>query len=193
MSQRSASPKIIDAVLTVVSTKGLEATSVRTVASEAGVSIGAVQHHFATKSDLLVAAMNEVTRRFQDELGQRVSGQATPRERLRALLHLLAVTGSDEQEVTAAVVWTAFAARACVDPEIRRLHAEGWQQVEEVIAALVSAVDPERGDPSEVAATLLALCDGLAVARAAEPSRMPAERAAALVDALMAAQLPLPE
>ena len=47
---------LTDALIRVVVAAGLDAVSIRTVAREAGVSIGTVQYHFATKDDLLLAA-----------------------------------------------------------------------------------------------------------------------------------------
>lgn len=40
---------VMDAVVRVLVRDGLDGLSVRRVAAEAGISIGAVQHHFATK------------------------------------------------------------------------------------------------------------------------------------------------
>ena len=47
---------IAAALIRVVAEQGLDAVSIRTVAREAGVSIGSVQYHFATKDDLLLGA-----------------------------------------------------------------------------------------------------------------------------------------
>lgn len=173
----SASPKIVQAALTVIATRGLDETSVRTVAAEAGVSIGAVQHHFRTKADLLVAAMTEVENQFQAELANRLAGVSEPTERMRIFLHLLA--GVDD-DTSASAIWTAFVARACVDPDIRNLHSRGWQQTESLLQTLL--FDAGISDPADHAATLLALADGLAVARVAENERMSAERAGRLMD-----------
>ena len=55
-----SSEQLTDALMRLVVTGGLEAVSVRTVAKEAGVSVGAVQYHFKTKDDLLYAAYERV-------------------------------------------------------------------------------------------------------------------------------------
>ena len=55
-----SSEQLTDALMRLVVDGGLEAVSVRTVAKEAGVSVGAVQYHFKTKDDLLYAAYERV-------------------------------------------------------------------------------------------------------------------------------------
>jgi len=47
--------RIRDAALKSFATKGAAATSLRSVAADAGVSLGLVQHHFATKAGLIKA------------------------------------------------------------------------------------------------------------------------------------------
>ncbi|ANS79875.1 Transcriptional regulator, TetR family [Serinicoccus hydrothermalis] len=178
-----ASPRILDAALDVVATRGLEATSVRTVAAAAEVSVGAVQHHFSTKADLLLAAMDRVAAGFQEEIRGRLERAAEPREALREALLVLAC--AHEEDSRPARVWAAFAARAAVDPGIGAEYAASWQQLETFLAELVEAVGAGESSARERAALLLALVDGLAIARAAEPGRMPAGRAGALVDAAL--------
>lgn len=52
--------RIRDAALTCFATRGTAGTSLRTVASTAGVSLGLVQHHFATKAGLIKAVDDHV-------------------------------------------------------------------------------------------------------------------------------------
>lgn len=54
-SARSSIERIRDAALASFATHGTSATSLRTVAAAAGVSLGLVQHHFATKAGLIKA------------------------------------------------------------------------------------------------------------------------------------------
>ena len=48
---------IAAAVLRIVTTRGVEAASLRAVAAEASVSMGAVQHYFTTKDEMLRFAL----------------------------------------------------------------------------------------------------------------------------------------
>ncbi len=54
----TAKERIRDATLSCFATHGIAATSLRTVAETAGVSVGLVQHHFRTKA-ALTAAVNQ--------------------------------------------------------------------------------------------------------------------------------------
>jgi AcrR family transcriptional regulator len=54
-AEPSARERIRNAALKSFATQGAAATSLRTVASFAGVSLGLVQHHFATKAGLIKA------------------------------------------------------------------------------------------------------------------------------------------
>lgn len=177
---RLTGPKIVAAALHLVSSRGLEEVTVRAVAAEAGVSIGAVQHHFRTKDELLAAAMAAVTAQFKVELAQRLHDVDGPESALRAFLYLIAVLDDDTGP---GIVWAAFAARACVDPAVRATHSREWLHTEKVLRDVLVAAYPDLPDPDDVAATLLALTDGIAVARAAEESRMSAARGRRLIDA----------
>ncbi|MFV0252118.1 MAG: TetR/AcrR family transcriptional regulator [Beutenbergiaceae bacterium] len=179
----SASPRILQAAIEVVAARGLEGTSVRSVAMSAGVSIGAVQHHFKTKEELLAAAMQAVGDDFERHLSERLAAAASPISALREVLYALACTDDD---ASPAAVWIAFAARAAVDPQIRQVHSSQWAQVEALVRQLVLAVQPGDRDVDLVAGGLLAMVDGIAVARVAENGRMSAERARALVEAACA-------
>lgn len=53
--QRPSAERIRDAALKCFAARGTAGTSLRLVASEAGVSLGLVQHHFATKANLIKA------------------------------------------------------------------------------------------------------------------------------------------
>ncbi|RAV08408.1 TetR/AcrR family transcriptional regulator [Mycolicibacterium sp. GF69] len=58
--QRSSVDRIRDAALKCFAARGASATSLRSVAAEAGVSLGMVQHHFATKANLIKAVDDHV-------------------------------------------------------------------------------------------------------------------------------------
>jgi TetR/AcrR family transcriptional repressor of nem operon len=57
MQQHQSKTKLLDAAIKVVRTKGYNATRVEDVCAEAGVTKGSFFHHFKTKDDLALAAM----------------------------------------------------------------------------------------------------------------------------------------
>lgn len=172
---------ILRAVVRLIATRGPEQTSVRNVASEAGVSIGAVQHHYRTKDDLLLAAMRGLNAEFITRMQEILAEIPDAKQRLRAFMHAIAAVDSHARD--GAVIWTVFAARSCVQQGLRAEHSENWAQVEEYIFALMVEAFPECGITRDDAASLLALADGIAVARAAENNeRMTEQRAASILD-----------
>lgn len=179
--------RLVAAAAGLVTSGGLEALSVRAVAAACRVSIGAVQHHFPTKSALLMALLDAVA----DDVRAAVPGPAEDsapeeaRARLVALAELLggAVDGAEGP----IKVWIAFVARAVSDEEVALRHRVLWSDVEAALARLLRAAGASEGD--DRAAVLLAALDGLAIARALEPDRMPPERCRLLVHRAVAQAL----
>lgn len=176
-----APQRLLDAVVAVLVDEGFEGVSVRKVAARAGVSIGAVQHHFATKDVMLAAAMDRASAQFLSRLSARVPADVTAEQALRAVADELLGLGPERR--SASVIWLARLARASVDEATRRTHAGEWQDIEDLLSGLLHASRPsvaaERN--RQDAAGLLALLDGLAMAALAEPDRMPADRAELLL------------
>lgn len=177
------SESILESTVDVIAEVGLEGMSIRVVAARAGVSIGAVQHHFPTKQALVVAAHDHVSAAFRHRAERALTGRGAAFERLSALLRVLALV--DEREADAhAAVRLAYVARAANDLEIRERHVESVEGIEHVLERLLRAIDG--GVPTivarDTAASLLALADGIGLARVASPERMPHERGAGLID-----------
>src|SRR3712207_773273 len=81
---------IAAATARLIASSGLEAVSLRSVAAEAGVSMGRVQHYFATKDELLLEALQRSYRRMERRIGQRLQhGAGSRREVLVAILEEL--------------------------------------------------------------------------------------------------------
>lgn len=174
--------RLADVVIDLLVVDGFEGISVRRVATAAGVSIGAVQHHFRTKDAMVEAAMRRVSERFQERLDRQLSRvEEDPQHALAVVCDELLGIGDEQRR--ASVIWLQRLARAAVDPAVANRHAEDWQQIEQLLAALVGLIRPDRTRTwhRERAAALLALLDGLAAAVVTEPDRMPSERARRLL------------
>ena len=175
------SDRLLDCVLQLLVADGYEGISIRRVATAAGVSIGAVQHHFPTKDALLAAAMDRVSQQFEERLERRLAPGAGPAEVLRAVADELLSAG--EERRPASVIWLVRLARAAVHEPTAEVHRREWQQVEDLLADLIAAVRPDLAEQAarDEATLLLGLLDGLAGAVAVEPARLPGERAEALL------------
>jgi DNA-binding transcriptional regulator YbjK len=86
---------ITAAVLRLVATRGVEAASLRAVAAEPDVSMGAVQHYFTTRDDMLRFALAHGNTLLAERGARLLAeyGPATRRETLRLLCILLLPLG----------------------------------------------------------------------------------------------------
>lgn len=147
---------LAEAVFDIAATKGLDAASIREVAAAAGVSIGAVQYHFATKDELYAFAFSQVIRRVEERLAK-VDLEAGLEDRLVAVLsELLPMDPARERE---ARVMLGFAARATSHS---LLAATQRSTLDGIVAQLTEQLDAAGVDDAATRAVLLlAAVDGL--------------------------------
>ncbi|NKS80369.1 TetR family transcriptional regulator [Rhodococcus hoagii] len=183
--------EIADAVLQVIRRDGIGAASVRTVADEAGLSTGSLRHFFGTQSELLLFAMELVTRRVHERIAAiEFTGD------LRADARLLAeqFVPLDADRRGEMDVWQAFVVAARTDPALAEVRDRTDREMYEGFLRLVGALHdagllaPDTSVEVE-AARLHALVDGLAAHGVNHPRRMDAERLHAVLDAHFAALL----
>ncbi|PKZ37027.1 TetR family transcriptional regulator [Kocuria rhizophila] len=177
MVAESTRERILEAVVGVLVDQGVDRLRVRAVAQQAGVSVGAVQHAYPTRAQMVHAAMEHVSARFTAGLLEAIDADSSAEENLLAACRLLG--GVEEVGRPAAVVWLAFTSLACTDPVIAAAHRSAWQTLENGLHHLLVQLNPST--TADDAATLLALLDGVAIARATEPDRMTAARAEAII------------
>lgn len=165
----------------LVAEGGLEALSIRALAQRCRVSIGAVQHHFPTKSRLLMALVDEIGNEITHAVAWNApsSEPSDPRKRLTALAELLA--GAVDDAPPNIKVWLAFLAHGLADESVATRHRNLWLKLEEVLTGYLLAAGLSDQRSRDNAALLMASLDGLALARALEPSRMPIDRCRQLV------------
>ena len=153
---------------------GIEAASIRRVAAEAGCSGGSLRHYFATQGDLLVFAMELVTRRAAERI------DALPAEgdaRTQAGRVLREVLPLDDERRAEMQVWLAFVMQAVVEPRLRALLEEAHASLRSLCEQLASALGSGDGQ------RLHAFVDGLALHAVMAPEEMTPGRIVALLDA----------
>ncbi len=69
--------KLLDAAITSLVVNGYAGTTVDTIATAAGVTRGALNHHFASKIELMLAAASRVTEDFIGRLSERLLRPST--------------------------------------------------------------------------------------------------------------------
>ena len=183
---RTTRDRLTDAVVELVVDRGLDAVSVREVAAATGVTGGTVQHHFPTKQTMLIAALDQATDSFQTRCESALTGLAPAAALRRLAEELLPLDAPRAREST---VWLAFVARSSVDEQLAGIHRRSWQELEDLMAALIGAARDDVEGADLRAALLLATLDGLAVAGLVEPARLPAHRTSALLTRALDAAL----
>src|SRR6201985_3411031 len=118
---------IAEAVYQVIGDRGWDAVTLRDVASTAGVSMGQVQHYFATKTEMLLFALTHMRARVMARLERQVAGlpqPATQQERIRATVRVMLPV--DEPGRQEAAVNIAFFSAATVTPEYAKGLRDGY-------------------------------------------------------------------
>lgn len=183
--------RIAEALHRIAARDGLEGVSVRTVAAEATVSTGAVQREFATKDKLLRFALQVSVDEVVGQFGLiRVGpGRMAFTEALYQVLKDLLPT--DERRLARARIWTAFYARAAVDPAFAETITELNDQTRSHLVALLEyarqqgELAPE-ADVEKAAELLLVLIDGLWMAGARLPGKVGLHGPMSAIEALLA-------
>jgi AcrR family transcriptional regulator len=161
--------QIAEALMRLASRGGLEAVSLRDVAAEAGVSMGAVQHYFKTKDQMLAYTMDHVNNRAAQRIRKRIeseTGKPRARVALRVLmLEMLALSDDSSREYLTHI---AFFMRALSAPELAESYRQWWPQFEAWVASELREAQkagdlPDDRNPEREAELLLLVPDGLSV------------------------------
>lgn len=162
--------RLAAALLEVAARNGLESASVREVANEAGVSIGAVQHHFPTKEEMLAYSF----RTLADRVLARLSGIDPDIDPARTLFSALSqLLPLDEQRGSEVHVMSAFTVRAVTSPTLSAIRTATLFTIRTGITRIL--VHTGAPDPETRAALLLAAVNGLALDAASSPDLYPRE------------------
>jgi AcrR family transcriptional regulator len=117
--------ELTDATWAVVAAEGIEAATVRRIAEQAGCTTGLITHYFASKEDVLVAAL----RRVHQTAGDRMCAAMEQHSGLEALRAVLTeALPLDEERVLECKVRLAFWGSAATSA---RLQAEQHQRYRE--------------------------------------------------------------
>ena len=182
-------PKVVDreerrrhiaaALWRVAYRDGWPAVSLRSVAAEAGLSLGSVQHYFDGINDLIHYAVSWVRDVLQDRLDEQLdalrSGGDPPANIATLLRGMIpgtrpahdpeAVALTEDQWRVQVLAWLALAGRAAQDAELSANLIDGSTRLAQAIAATIRNAIPSRtaNEARRDAAGLLAMVEGLLV------------------------------
>lgn len=157
--------ELAEAVWRVILRDGVRATSIRTVAAEAGRSAGSLRHYFATHGELLTFAMGLVEDRVRERVS-RVDINAPPVD--VALRYCVEVLPLDDQRRAEAEVWFALSASGLSDPRLGEIRDRADQGMYELCRGLLEGMQRSgayrHGTVDEVEVERLwSLLDGLSL------------------------------
>jgi AcrR family transcriptional regulator len=156
---RAMRQRLLDATVECLVEFGWSGTSTTLVSQRAGVSRGAQLHHFPTKADLVLAAVEHLSDARRQELRAAAADLPTGRRRTRAVLEMLATHFTGPVFSAALELWVAArtdaSLREAVGPLEQRIGREthrstvellGFDQAQPGVRELVQAtLDLVRG------------------------------------------------
>ena len=160
---RAMRQRLLDATVECLVEFGWSGTSTTLVSQRAGVSRGAQLHHFPTKTDLVLAAVEHLSEARGLELQQAAARLPTGRRRTRAVLEMLASHFTGTVFTAALELWVAArtddALREAVGPLEQRIGRETHRNTVELLG-----VDESQPGARELVQATLDLVRGLGLA-----------------------------
>jgi AcrR family transcriptional regulator len=163
--------ELSDALWRIVLRDGMHAVTVRSVAAEAGVSAGMVQHYFRTQDELIEFAMRDALEHMLERVGRIDLTRPDPEAALAAMEQVVPL---DSQRRAEAEVWLAMLSRRHSGPALERQNELVDSTLASTIRAYLQmmvdagAMSAER-DVDVETARLHALIDGLSLHALSEP------------------------
>ncbi|MEU9122161.1 TetR/AcrR family transcriptional regulator [Streptomyces sp. NPDC048506] len=177
---------VVDALFRVVVRDGLQRTSLRAVADEAGLNIGSLRHYFASQQELMDFAMQSMLDGLTDRLLQHVErigdlGRYPCAERLRLVTDLLAeLLPLDERRGAEVTVFLDFNAAARTNPAFQDLAHQAAAGTRRLVHRVLTRLDesgtlrPGRDIAIETE-RLTSLLDGLSLSAVRHPDILGAQ------------------
>jgi AcrR family transcriptional regulator len=155
--------RVLDAAIVCVVRDGYAAASTVRIAEVAGVSRGALMHHFQSRDELIAAAVEHLAQRRGVELARRGRDLPIGSGRVAAALDLLWDSFSGDLFKATLELWTA----ARTDPGLRARVGEAERRIGrgqiELFAELLGPVSTRRPDFEERVQFAVGVMRGLAV------------------------------
>ncbi|HET8665254.1 MAG TPA: TetR family transcriptional regulator [Nocardioides sp.] len=159
---RAMRARLMDATIECLVERGFGGTSTTLISERAGVSRGAQLHHFPTKNDLVVAAVEHLTEVRGEELA-RAAARVPTAHRTRDVLRMLGDHFASPVFIAALELWVAArtdpALREAVEPLERKVGREAHRMTVQLLG-----VDESRPGVRELVQATLDLVRGLGLA-----------------------------
>lgn len=177
---------LIEATLKCLAVDGHEGLSTRKISAEAGVAVGLINHHFASKEDLVAQAYEHLTLSHLDIVKAAVAAAETDaRSQLSAFLRaMLTPPVLDPGALRAWVVFWAMMERGnALGAVFDRTYLDYRRFLEDILARLAISSGIPLLDLNLTAIGLLALLDGLWIVGGLNPESCSSDDAIRLAEA----------
>jgi AcrR family transcriptional regulator len=151
---RAMRQRLLEATVDCLVEHGWSGTSTTLVSQRAGVSRGAQLHHFPTKADLVLAAVDHLSATRYDEVLGRAAALPSGAGRTRALLEVLADIFTGPLFVAALELWVAARTDATLQPAVVELEARIGRAAHRHAAEVLGVDEQVPGNRELVQATL---------------------------------------
>ena len=151
---RAMRARLLEATVELLVEKGYAGTSTTLVSERAGVSRGAQLHHFPTKQDLVVAAVQHVTEVRGAELAAAAENLPTGPKRTRAVLQVLGDHFTSPVFTAALELWVAARTDPDLLAEVAPLELKVGRETHRMTLDLLGADESQPGVRELVQATL---------------------------------------
>jgi len=179
---------LMEACARVLARAGAAGASVRTIALEAGVSPGLVNHHFGGIDALVAATYGHITGQVEAALAEAVTASPDdPRARLAAYVTASFAPPIADPQLLA--TWIAFWSLVRTRSDIARQHDEQYAAYRGQLETLLGDCGLAVGKRRVAAIGIAALVDGLWLELCLSPGNFSADEARAIAQAQVAAVL----
>lgn len=155
--------RLLEATVHCMARWGWQSSTNAVIADAAGISRGALQHHFPNRESLVVAALEYMFDKRTSLIRDVPVPESTGSERVHSAVQSLVDVYSGELFGAALQVWTAAAVDDRVRDAVEPLERRFAQEAHQLAVRLLGADDSDRLTRPLIQATL-DLCRGLALA-----------------------------
>ncbi|MGY4771306.1 TetR/AcrR family transcriptional regulator [Kribbella sp. CWNU-51] len=142
---RATRQRLLAAAVESLAEVGYAATTVSVVATRAGVSRGAAQHHFPTRADLFAAAVEYMTEVRLAEIRAQAGGLPSGPGRTEAIVGMLAEVYTGPLFRAALHLWVAASTEEALRRQIVRLEAHVGRQAHRALLEVLEVSERTPG------------------------------------------------
>lgn len=151
---RTMRARLLDATVELLVERGFSGTSTTLVSERAGVSRGAQLHHFPTKNDLVLAAVEHLTGVRGTELAAAAERLPTGPRRTRAVLQMLGDHFTSPVFTAALELWVAARSDVILLAAVAPLEQRVGRETHRLTVELLGADEARPGTRELIQATL---------------------------------------